>query len=102
MKNDEKHLEDEKKCKRCGCKIYSSDSIDAGYCIRCANENKDARKAWEDKGLAKFCSCGQMLHAPDSIEKGKCSSCQIYDEARSHTWKKVLNILRFAQVAISI
>lgn len=110
MKNNEEHLEEEKKCKRCGCKIYSQDSIEAEYCIDCANHNKDARKAWEDKGLAKFCSsCGQMLHAQDSIKIGKCASCQITDKVRSNIlnkWQKVLqkvlNILIFRQLAISI
>lgn len=80
MKNNDDYEIEEKKCKRCGCKVYSSDSIEAGYCIDCANQNKDARKVWEDKGLAKFCSCGQILHSSDSIKIGKCSSCQIYDK----------------------
>lgn len=80
MKNSDGYEIEEKKCKKCGSKIYSQDSIKAGYCIDCANHNNDARKAWEDKGLAKFCSCGQMLHSPDSIKIGKCSSCQITDQ----------------------
>lgn len=78
MKNNEEILEEYKICKRCECKIYSQGSVEAGYCIDCANHNKDARKAWEDKGLAKFCSCGQMLHSPDGINSGKCDACRIY------------------------
>jgi len=77
MKNNEERLEEEKRCKRCRSKIYSRDSIEAGYCAVCANHNKDARKAWEDKGLAKFCQCGQMLHSPDSIKSGKCTACRM-------------------------
>lgn len=75
--NEGKHYDDKKRCKRCGGKIYSRDSIDAGHCIDCANSHSDSRKAWEDKGLAKFCSCGQMLHAQESIDIGKCSVCVI-------------------------
>lgn len=63
-------------CKRCGCNLYSSDGVKAGYCTDCANHYKDAKKAWEDKGLAKFCSCGQMLHSQDSIEAGRCITCR--------------------------
>jgi DNA-directed RNA polymerase subunit M/transcription elongation factor TFIIS len=77
MNNNEKHLEKEKKCKRCGSALYADNSIEVGYCMECANINKDARRAWEDKGLAKFCSsCGQMLYAQNSIEKGKCTPCR--------------------------
>ncbi len=67
----------EEKCKICGCKLYASASKKAGYCIVCANKDETARKAWEDKGLAKFCSCGQMLQCDESIIAGMCSVCRI-------------------------
>jgi hypothetical protein len=77
--HDEEYGKEDKRCKRCGSKIYSRDSIDAGHCIECANRHSDSRKAWEDKGLAKFCSCGQMLHAQESMKTGKCAVCVIRD-----------------------
>ena len=78
---DENYVGHKGICKKCGCKLYSSDSVEAGYCAACANHYKYARKAWEDKGLAKFCiKCGTMLHAKESIESGKCDTCRrIYD-----------------------
>lgn len=78
MKKDEKSVENEKKCMRCGCGLFSRDGIKTGYCQDCANHDKDARKAWEDKGLAKFCSvCGLMLHDKRSIDTGKCTICRM-------------------------
>lgn len=102
MKNGEEHLEEDKRCKKCGCKLYSQDSMETGYCYMCACHDKDAKKAYEDRGLAKFCSCGQMLHAHDSIESGKCAPCQMADKVRLNKWQKVLNILKFEQLTISI
>jgi len=65
-------------CKRCGCTLYSDDSIKAGYCGTCASQDEDARNAWKEKGLAKFCSeCGHMLHSADSITVGICTICRI-------------------------
>ncbi len=80
MKNEE--LIDYEKsnimCKRCNCKLYDSDALKVGYCASCAGQDKVARKAWEDKGLAKFCTkCGQMLHCTESVESGKCSICRL-------------------------
>ena len=69
--------ETEEKCKRCGCKLYFGDSKKAGYCVTCASQDKTAREAWKDKGLAKFCSCGQMLHCDESIMAGMCNICRI-------------------------
>ena len=69
--------ETEEKCKRCGCKLYFGGSKKAGYCVTCASQDKTAREAWEDKGLAKFCSCGQMLHCEESIMAGMCNICRI-------------------------
>lgn len=91
MTNDKKHLEEEKKCKRCGYKLYSHDSIEAGYCIQCASHDKDARRAWEDRGFAKFCSCGQMLHLQDSIYDGKCLVCRKFP--KKTIWKQLDNYM---------
>jgi len=80
MKKDEDHVRNEEnaKCKRCGRELYNPDSKNAGYCQDCANKDKYARKAWEDRGLAKFCSvCRLMLHDKESIETGKCIVCRI-------------------------
>ncbi len=68
---------DSVKCNECGSKLFSPDSIAAGYCANCASHNDVARKSWEDKGLAKFCSaCGIMLHERKSIDEGKCIDCR--------------------------
>lgn len=65
-------------CKKCGIKLYASNSLEAGYCSVCAGMYEDARKVWEEKGLAKFCrSCGSMIHYKESIETGMCSVCRL-------------------------
>ncbi len=75
----EKLIETEEKCKRCGCKLYADDSKKAGYCGTCASQDENARKAWEEKGLAKFCSkCGQMLHTESSIITEICTLCRVF------------------------
>lgn len=79
MKNNEDNGKEEKKCKRCNTILIACKSRKAGYCQFCANEDKDARKAWEDKVFAKFCQCGLMLHAQESIDTGKCSVCRFKD-----------------------
>lgn len=73
-------------CKICGCKLYARDSLEAGYCGTCAGRYEDARKVWEEKGLAKFCrNCGCMLHCEKSIEEGICIVCRM----RQTSTKKV-------------
>jgi len=67
----------EKTCRKCGIELFASSSIEAGYCSACAGMYEEARKAWEEKGFAKFCStCGGMLHANESISAGICSLCR--------------------------
>ncbi len=68
---------DNVKCNECGSKLFSLDSIAAGYCAECASCKDVARKSWEDKGIVKFCYvCGIMLHARKSIDEGKCTECR--------------------------
>lgn len=86
MRKGEEHEKEEKKCNRCGFTLLVLDGRKAGYCQDCANKYKDAREAWEDKGLAKFCSvCGLMLHDKESIETGKCIVCRLNDGLNNST-----------------